>query len=198
MYNLEDKYYRKIVENMIRPFVVAFIMILLGIITMVIILIFIFIYMQPHVDISRIFFTLLGIGILTYFAIYIYRKKYIIYNYGIAREVHIYSDRFYFITPTKKTMTVKYERIGGILSIDKDPHGLIFYYDENLQRCNYLYLSHYFIQHILKAYKNWTKTYGKKPCYIVTGRASRKEIEKFYKIIWRLEKSRFCKGARYL
>ncbi len=118
--------------------------------------------------------------------------------YEVAKEIYIYDDRLEFITPAGLKMVAKFEWIGLIDAIEEDMYALIFYYDENLRRCNYLYLSNDLVPHIVAQYKKWVERTGRKPCYIVIGKVSKKEAQKSMVILRRLEKSRFCKGARYL
>ena len=86
--------------------------------------------------------------------------------YEIAKEIHIYDDRLEFITPAGLKMVAKFEWIGLIDAVEEDLYALVFYYDENLRRCNYLYLSNDLVPHIVAQYKKWVERTGRKPCYI--------------------------------
>jgi len=152
---------------------------------------------KPLVVLDALIYSMI-IGVFTWLIIFSAKKIKYAKLYEVAKEIYIYDDRLEFITPAGLKMVAKFEWIGLIDAIEEDLYALIFYYDENLRRCNYLYLSNDLVPHIVAQYKKWVERTGRKPCYIVIGKVSKKEAQKSMVILRRLEKSRFCKGARYL
>jgi len=198
LYKFVDKDYQKILKDRLSIFIFAAIMpsAVISFIVATIILRFLGIF-RPLI-ILDIFPYSLAIGGLLWGLNFALKWIKNLKLYCVAKEIHIYDDRFEFITPAGLKMVAKFEWIGLIDAIEEDPYALIFYYDENLRRCNYLYLSNDLVPHIVAQYKKWVERTGRKPCYIVIGKVSKKEAQKSMVILRRLEKSRFCKGARYL
>ncbi len=198
LYKFVDKNYEKILKDRVITYMVPFIMLLAGFLILIIIgLLSVYKILKPFDIISGSFYALIQIFFI-YELLYMKRLLKLINLYQVAKEIHIYDDRFEFITPAGLKMVAKFEWIGLIRGVEKAPYGLIFYYDEYLGRCNYLYMSKEVIGEIVKVYNEWVKRTGKKSCYILLGKASEKEWQYSQTILRRLEKSRFCKGARYL
>ena len=199
LYKFVDNNYQKILKDRLSIFIFAVIIALavISFIIITIILSFLHILFRPLI-ILDIFPYSLAIGGLLWGLNFALKWIKNLKLYCVAKEIHIYDDRFEFITPAGLRMVAKFEWIGLIDAVEEDPYALIFYYDENLRRCNYLYLSNDLVPHIVAQYKKWVERTGRKPCYIVIGKVSKKEAQKSMVILRRLEKSRFCQGARYL
>ena len=197
-YIIIDENYQKILKDRTNTFraILVGVSIGLGIVITMVLLRFFNIF-RPLIILDILPYSLI-IGTFMYGIIYSAKWIKNLKLYCVAKEIHIYDDRFEFITPAGLKMVAKFEWIGLIDAVEEDPYALIFYYDENLRRCNYLYLSNDLVPHIVAQYKKWVERTGRKPCYIVIGKVSKKEAQKSMVILRRLEKSRFCKGARYL
>jgi len=198
MFKIYDVNYEKILKDRIITYEIPFIMLLGGFLFLIIIgLLSVYKILKPFDYVNGVIYISVQI-FFVYMLLYVGKLLKFVKLYQVPKEIHLYGDRFEFITPAGLKMVAKFEWIGLIRGVEKAPYGLIFYYDEYLGRCNYLYMSKEVIAEIVKVYNEWVKRTGKKSCYILLGKASEKEWQYSQTILRRLEKSRFCKGARYL